>query len=116
MAITEAYTNSGSIGNIEFSLPNNAAYSSASPIVSTGVYQFFVDTGAMLSGDVYDLKVYEKVTSAGSSRQIYAATMAGRQAGPFMSSSFILMNGWDITMKWTAGAYRTIGWSIRKVA
>jgi len=117
MAITEAFTNSASISTTEYSLPRNTTYDSGQPQTDDGVYQIFIDLGAMAAGDQYEIKVYEKVTSGGTQRLIDTWITTGAQASPaFLISSMILMNGWDVTMKRLAGTDRTIGWSIRKVA
>jgi hypothetical protein len=43
--------------------------------------------------------------------------MAGVQSDPlWVSPSFVLMNGWDMTLRQTAGTGRAYPWSIRKVA
>jgi len=114
MAITESHTGSATIGTTEYSLPN--ASTTLTPIVQSGVYQFFIDTGAMSFGDQYEITVYEKVTSGGSQRVIYNATLTGVMADSWVSPSLVLLHGWDVTVKKIAGTDRTILWSIRRVA
>jgi hypothetical protein len=115
MAITEAFTNSASISTTEYSLPNNST--SLTPITDDGVYQTFIDLANMAAGDQYEIKLYEKVTSGGTQRLVDTWIVTGAQPSPaFTLPSFILLHGWDVTMKRLAGSDRTIGWSIRKVA
>lgn len=114
MAISEAYTNSAIISDIEYSLPNNST--SLTPITTDGVYQVFIDLGAMTLMDQYQIRIYEKVTSGGSQRVIYESIIIGTMADNWVSPSLILMHGWDVTMKKLAGlADCSIGWSIRGV-
>ena len=117
MAISQAYTNTASISTNEYSLPNNTTYSAGSVIASTGIYQCFIDLSAMVAGDQYNLKVYEKVVSGGTTRTVYTASYVGVQASPHVVlPTLVLMWGWDFTLIRTAGADRSITWSIRKIA
>lgn len=114
MAISEAYANSATISTTEYSLPNNST--TLTPITTDGVYQVFIDVANMAAGDEYLIKIYEKVTSGGSQRVVYQATLVGAQPGPFVSPSLILLHGWDVTAKKISGTDRSLGWSIRQVA
>lgn len=114
MAIAEAFTNSATISTTEYSLPNNST--TLTPQTGDGIYQAFVDLANMAAGDVYDLRIYEKVTSGGTQRVLFVITFSGVQPGPFVSATLILIHGWDFTLKKTAGTDRSIGWSIRQVA
>jgi hypothetical protein len=117
MAITAAYEDSATISTTEYSLPNDANYSSGSPMTADGVYQLFLDLNALASGDSFELKIYEKVTAAGSQRLVDTFTLNGAQSKPgAVYPSLILLHGWDITLKKLAGTDRAIGWSIRQVA
>jgi len=114
MAISEAYTNSNTISSTEYSLPNNST--TPASITDDGVYQVFIDTGNMAAGDQYKIRVKEKVTSGGTQREIYAATLTGTMTDNWVSPSLILIHGWDVTVQKLAGTDRSFGWSIRKVA
>lgn len=117
MAITALYENSASISTAEYSLPNVAAYNSANVKTDDGVFQVFLDLSAMVAGDQYELRIYEKVQSAGTTRVVYYASFVGVQAFPHVVlPSLVLMHGWDVTLDRTAGADRTIAWSIRQAA
>ncbi len=114
MAIAELYTDSASIGTTEYSLVSD----STTPASDTtdGVFQVFIDTGNMAIGDQYRIIIKEKVTSAGSQRDIYAAVLTGTMTDNWVSPSLILMHGWDVTIQKLAGTDRTFAWSIRQVA
>lgn len=115
MAITEAYANAATITNTETSLTTNTA----GPDVDTtdGIYQVFLDLSTLLVTDIFEFKLYEKVTAGSTQRVVYSCRFAGPQGAPIWASpSFILLHGWDATLKYIAGNYRSIAWSIRKVA
>lgn len=116
MAIT--FTNgNATISTAEYSLP--AATTSGVPTSQTadGVYQCWIDFGAMVAGDQYQIRVYEKTDGAGTQRLVDEWILTGPQAKPmFVIPSLILGEGWDITVDRLAGSDRAIRWSIRSVA
>ena len=115
MAITALYENSAVISTTEYSLPNNST--TLTPKTDDGVFQVWLDLNAMIAGDQYELKIYEKVQSAGTQRLAETIVYTGAQSKAHMVlPSMIFMHGWDVTMKRLAGTDRTIGWSIRQVA
>jgi hypothetical protein len=114
MAITFT-NNSQTISTAEYSLPN--ASTSLTPQTTDGVYQFFIDFAAMAAGDQYVVQLKEKYDAAGTQRLIEEWIFAGAQGKPmFVAPTFVLGEGWDITVKRLAGSDRAIAWSIRKVA
>jgi hypothetical protein len=114
MAIT--YTNdSATISGTEYSLPNDST--TLTPQTTDGIFQFFIDFAALIAGDQYEVKLYEKYDSGGTQRLVDTWILTGAQAKPlFATPSFILGEGWDITVKKLAGTDRSIPWSIRKVS
>lgn len=120
MPIAELHTNSEAISGTEWSLVNDAPYTSASPSTADGIFQIFIDLANMGVGDQVQVRVYEKVTSGGTQRVVYQATFTGAQSEPiFVSPSLILMHGWDVTLDavgTTSPTVITITWSIRQVA
>lgn len=115
MAISEAYAGTETVTTSEWSLTTDTA----GPDVDTndGVYQAFLDLNALLKGDVYEFKVYEKVGSASTQRVILTVRFANAQTNPvWVTPSLILLHGWDMTLKKISGTDRAIDWSIRKVA
>lgn len=82
-----------------------------------GVYQFFVDTSALQLGDTVEIQVLEKVLSSSSQLLVFESMLSHTQDEPIWASpSLILMHGWQIQIKQTAGTARSFNWSIRKVA
>jgi hypothetical protein len=117
MAISEAYQNTQSVTTTEHSLPNDATYNSTNVITTDGVYQVFLDLNALAAGDIFEFRMYEKISSGGTVRLSFVCRFAGVQGTPMWASpSFILLHGWDFTIKKISGTDRTIDWSIRKVA
>lgn len=116
MAITEAFAGTETVGTSEWSLTTDTA----GPDVETsdGVFQLWLDLSAIsAAADEFQIKGYEKVQAGDTQRVFLQANVLGPQSPPnWVSPSFILMNGWDFTLKKIAGTDRTITWSIRKVA
>lgn len=117
MALTQAYSGvEAALGTTEWSLPRDAAYSSASPTVDTGIFQLFLDLSDMIAGDEVEIKIYEKVLSTESQKLVWQAVISGSSSDPiFVTPALALMHGWDITAKAVSGAVAIV-WSIRKVA
>ena len=114
MPISEAYTNTATISTTPYSLVNNST--TLASITTDGVYQVFIDSANMLTGDEYEILIKEKVRSASTQLEIYHAHLDGAQAGPWVSPSLILIHGWDVVMTKVAGTDRSFSWSIRQVA
>lgn len=110
-----AYTGTELVSTTEWSLTTDTA----GPDVDTniGVYQAVLDVSALAFGDEFIFRVYEKARAADTQRVVYSATLSDAQADPeFITPSFILGAGWDMTILKVAGTDRTITWSIRKVS
>jgi hypothetical protein len=113
MAITNAFTDTATIGATEYSLPNDST--TLTPRTEVGVFQVFIDTSTMQVGDQYEITVYETVVTGGSQLSIYQAVLTGVMTDSWVSPTLILMIGWDVTMKKLAGTDRSMSWSIRQV-
>lgn len=117
MAITALYENSATISTTEYSLTLNAATPPIATKTDDGIFQCFLDLSAMVDGDQFALKVYEKVQSAGTQRLIDHRILTGVQAFPHtVLPSLILMHGWDITLTKISATDRAIAWSIRQIS
>jgi hypothetical protein len=112
MAIAELYS-----GSQTATISTEHTLNSPTPNTTDGVFQVFVDVANMAAGDVLELRVKEKCRSADTQRQVLMSTLGGAQSDPlWVSPSLILMHGWDVTLKQTAGTGRAFPWSIRQVA
>jgi len=119
MAITEAFTlnNVTPSGTTELSIPRNATYDVAQPQTTDGVFQLWIDDQTnMTKTEEYAIRIYEKVESGGTSKQVFLATLKGVQAEIFCTPMLILMNGWDMTIKKIAGTDRAFDASIRQIS
>lgn len=115
MAITEAYAGTEAVSTTEWSMTTDTAGPDAD--ATDGIYQAFVDLNALADGDRYEFRLYEKAQSTDTQRLGYREVFQNAQAEPlFISPSFVLINGWDMTLIKVAGTDRTITWSIRKIA
>jgi hypothetical protein len=116
MAITAPFEDSASISTTEYSLPADTTTGVPTSQTDDGVYQIYLDLSDLVAGDQFELKVYEKVQSAGTQRLVDYRIFTGAQSPPHVVlPTLILMHGWDVTLKRIAGTDATIGWSIRKV-
>ena len=103
------------ISTTEYSLPGDTSTGTPTSQTTDGVYQFFIDFGNMAAGDQYRVRVYEKYDSTGTQRLVEEWILSGAQSKPMLVlPTFILGEGWDVTVLRLAGADRSIAWSIRK--
>jgi hypothetical protein len=71
----------------------------------------------MVSGDTYAIYRREKVIAGGTQVVGVTTSITGAQTNKiWVSDPLVLMNGWDITMKRTAGVDRSFNWSIRQIS
>ncbi len=79
-------------------------------------FVFIVDTVNMVEGDVLELRVYLMVLSGGTRRVAYLATYAHGQDEPIKISLPVpspgQTNGFEASLKQTAGTGRSFPWSV----
>ena len=116
MAFSEAYSGTNGTWGTEYSLVN--ASTSLATEATDGIYQVLLDLNAMVLGDTYEFRCYEKVRSSDTQRVAFINTFShaqGADGAIWVSPAIQLMHGWDFSVKRTAGSDRTITWSIRAV-
>ena len=116
MAISEPYELDGvTVGVSELSIVSGTT--SLQTITDDGVYQLWIDGGNMAKGDEFKVRLYEKVEGTGGTKKVFAQfTLSDVQSEIFVTPTFILINGWDMTIQKIAGTNRAFDASIRKVA
>lgn len=115
MALSEAFTFSALVSTTELSIISGT--STLQNNTTIGVYQLFLDLSPLANGDIFEIKIYEKVRSTSTKRVVQTFAVANAQSAPnFVTDSFILVNGWDMTIVKISGTDRTIEGSIRKAA
>ena len=116
MAITQAYELDGvTVGTAPISVVSGTT--TVTDTVETGVFQLWVDGGAMLKGDEFKIKISEKVEATGGTRKnVFVATLSDVQSEIFVTPQLILMFGWNATIEKVAGTDRAFDASLRKVA
>lgn len=116
MAISEPYELDGvTVGASELSIVSGTT--TLQTITDDGVYQLWIDPGTMAKADEFRIKLYEKVEATGGTKKVFAQwTLLGVQAEVFVTPTFILLHGWDMTIQKIAGTDRAFDASIRKVA
>lgn len=114
MAISEAYS-----GTQTATINTEHTLNTTSPETTDGIYQIVIDINAMALGDTTEIRVKEKAISTGTQRTAETFVLsqaASADSNLWVSPSLILLHGWDVTLKQTAGTGRAYPWSIRKVA
>lgn len=116
MALTEAYELDGvTVGATELSIVSGTT--SLQTVTDDGVYQLWIDAYAMAKGDEFKIRLYEKVEATGGTKKVFASwSLLGAQTEVFVTPTFILLHGWDMTIQKIAGTDRAFDASIRKVA
>jgi hypothetical protein len=115
MAISEVFADSASISTSEYFVAGDST--SADYQTADGVYQLWLDLSAVVAGDIFTIRVYEKVGSAGTARVVLTDSVTGPLESPhYVTPSLILMHGWEFSLIRNAGSDRTIAWSVRKIA
>ena len=99
----------------EYSLTNNSTSIAAK--TDNAVISIWIEVNAMAAGDEYELALQEKAVSGGTQRRIVIGNLIGAQADPiFITGSYHVGVGWDVTLKKIAGTDRAFSWSIRSAS
>jgi hypothetical protein len=86
----------------------------ANPETTDGAIQVLVDTSNLVAGDTFEVQLLEKVLSGGTARVAWRQSVSGVQSQPcLMSPTLLVIHGWDVQMRQTAGTGRTFPWSVR---
>jgi len=106
--------NAPSISTTEYSLVNNSTTVATSTVQCQA--QLVLDLNALAAGDVFLVRLREKARTADTQRIAETWVLSGVQGSPiWCSPAVMLARGWDFTIQRTAGADRTIPYSIRYV-
>lgn len=113
MAVTTAFELSAvTVGATELSIVSGTT--TLQNNTTAGVYQLVIDAANMAKGDEFIVKLYEKCKAAGTKRVFSAWSLLGVQSQLFITPSFMLLNGWDMTITKLVGTDRAFDASIRK--
>lgn len=114
MAISELFQNSATIGATEFFLASNSI--TKVDQTTDAAIQVWLDFINLTNGDEYRVRVYERISSAGTTRIAEEWVIAHAQSTPMWPSPVLLfMHGWEFSVTKLAGTDRSILWSIRAV-
>lgn len=109
--------NSETVGTTEWSLSTDTSYTTGDAQTNEGVVSCWLDLSALANGDEFELRLYEKISSAGTQRMTQRWPFANVQGDPhYVTPSFMLKHGWDFSLIKLAGTDRSIAWSIRRLA
>lgn len=100
------------IGTTEYFLASD----STTATYQTGdvILQVYLDLGALTAAEEYDIKIYEKVDGT-NAEVIYYAKVQGVQSYMWVSPSFILGVGWEVSVTKISGTDRSIPWTLAKI-
>jgi|GEM_PF-6658661 len=111
--------NAVSISGAETSLAVNGG-STASGGVQTltnkGVYCLVLSSTAMVKGDEYRWRVYEKPSTGAGQRLIMSGTISDAQSEAIFTPHLMLGIGWNMTLQRTSTSSRAWNWTIRQVS
>ena len=113
MAITLT-SDSATIGSTEYFLASDST--TATYQTSDCVLQVFLDLSALGAGDTFKVQFYEKVN--GGTARLFATTTFTNAQTPanWVSSQYVVGDGWEVSLQKTAGTDRAIPWSLRTVS
>jgi len=115
MPIAQPFSGTATISTTEYSLTNKSTTIAAQ--TSVGIFQLYLDVSAMVAGDTYAIYRREKAIAGGTQVVGITTSITGVQANKlWVSDPLVLANGWDFTMKRTAGVDRSFSWSIRQIS
>ena len=113
MAITIT-SDSATIGTTEYFLASDST--TATYQTSKCAVQLFLDLSALTVTETYVLTWYEKV-NAGTARAFSTTTFTGVQTpAHYVSLSYVVGEGFEVSLDKTAGTDRAIAWSIRTLS
>lgn len=113
MAVTELYAGTESVSTTEWSLTTDTSYV-GDAATDDGAIQTWVDLSAMVRGDEFILRCYEKVRSIDAQKLVFAHSIRNQQSDPlYVTPALLLMHGWDFTLDQISGSARTVTWGIR---
>jgi hypothetical protein len=114
MATTETHQNSATIGTTVRYLASNST--TKTDQTTPGVYQLWLDLNALGNGDEFEVAVWERISSAGTTRIAMRWVIAGAQSEPmWVTPPLMFIHGWEFSLQKLAGTDRAIPWSIRQV-
>lgn len=112
MGVPATITNSSaSISTTEISIMTGTSTLTAQ--TTQGVVHCVIDFENSVAGDEWDVTMYEARAVGQTQLPIWKAHIRG-VSDPLVLPPTFLCNGWNITVKRTAGTDRTIYWSVRQ--
>jgi hypothetical protein len=111
---TALYSGSNTISTTEFSLTLNSTSGVPAAKTDKGTMSLTLDVSAVVAGDKFEVKLYDKCRSADTQRQSSKWIIQDAQSEPvWMTPPLMIGEGWDFTIKRLAGTDRVITSSVR---
>lgn len=102
------------VGTTEHDLMTDATYSSGTLQSSNVSAQLWLETNNIARGDVFEVRVYEKVIGSSTVRS-FILDPALPIGDVWVSPALLLGNGWTFTLKKLSGTDRAFNWSVRQI-
>lgn len=118
MAINLTYKsgNNVSIGSTETSLAVNGGGTTLQTLTDSGSYSLVLRSTAMVKGDEYKWRVYEKASTGATKAVMLDGTLSDALPTQFTIPNLTLGIGWDMTLQRISASSRAFYWSIRRIS
>lgn len=108
--------NAVTVGSTETSLAVNGGSVTLQALTNKGVYSLMFGSTAMVKGDEYRWRVYEKPSTGATKRLLMSGTISDAQSEVIVIPHLMLGLGWDMTLQRISATSRAFNWSIRQVS
>lgn len=85
-------------------------------LTNKGVYSLFLSSTAMVKGDEYRWRVYEKPSTGATQRLIMSGTLSDAQSEATVIPHLMLGLGFNMTLQRISATSRAFNWTIRQVS
>lgn len=119
MAIDTVYRtgNNVSVTATELFLTTNDGTTTDTDQTDDGVYELWVDgRAALLKGDEFRLRVYEKAHASATRATIVDRRIKGAQTRPTIIKGLVLGVGWNMSLQRISATSRNFYWTIRRIS
>lgn len=100
----------------EKSLAVDGGSTTLQTVTDKGFYTLLLRSTAVVKGDEFKWRVYEKASTGASKALLCDGTISDALPSQMMIPQLALGIGWDITLQRTGGSNRAFYWSIRRAS
>ena len=74
----------------------------------------WIEVESVAAADLFRIKLYEKVSAAGTQRSFEIGQITGAQVFPWVSPMLFVGHAWEVSVTKISGTDRVVRWSLRK--